>query len=158
MNIQIAMNIFREFLNKTWDLVNPLIIERYYSFTDEDSYSDWIEANWELLIEKKLLNSDEFLVEYGSGADIYGDSGRITELSGKPTHKVVINSLNGNEVYDYLNKKFITLNNNTFVEFVSFRSGYYFRNPDFNFILFYDEQELERVIKSDEVKYNITAI
>jgi len=152
------MKIFMEFLNSTWDLVNPLIVDRFYTCSDEDSYSDWIEANWEMLVEKKLLNLDEYLEPYGSGADIYGASDRITEPENGSTHRVIINSLNGDEVYDFLNEEFITLNNNIFYEFVSFRSGFYFRNPEFNHVLFYDNKGEERVIKVDNVKYSLVTI
>lgn len=69
MDINIAIRIFARFLNCSWDIIKPLLPNRHYSSSDDASMADWVQANWEILVEKKILLPDEYLGFYGDGAD-----------------------------------------------------------------------------------------
>lgn len=79
MEIDKAIRIFSKFLNNCWDIINPLVLGRFYT-SNESSISDWLQANWEILVEKKILQLNEYLEFYGDGADYYGDSCRIANI------------------------------------------------------------------------------
>lgn len=84
MNIGKAMRLFVNYLNATWNIVEPLILNRDYT-SDENSRSDWIQANWELLVERKVLPLNDYLEVYGAGADFNGKSSRITDIEADAT-------------------------------------------------------------------------
>mgnify|MGYP000073187604 FL=1 len=45
-----------------------------------------MQANWELLVERKILPLNEYLEVYGDGADFNGISSRITDINIAATH------------------------------------------------------------------------
>jgi len=54
--------------------------------------ADWLQANWELLVEgplSKRLGASVFLEAYGNGADANGASSRILNPASIATHKVI---------------------------------------------------------------------
>lgn len=73
MQIDKAIKNFADFLNSSWLIVYPLLVERSYT-SNEESINDWLQANWELLVERKVLNINEYLEVYGDGADYHGAS------------------------------------------------------------------------------------
>jgi hypothetical protein len=85
MEINKAVRVFASFLNASWDIVMPLLLERKYT-TDESSISDWLQANWEILVEKKILKQNEYLETYSEGADYNGSSSRMNDIEALPTH------------------------------------------------------------------------
>ena len=68
MEIDKAIRIFSDFLNSSSEIVTPLLIDRHYT-SDESSIGDWLQANWEILVEKKVLKQNEYLEIYSDGAD-----------------------------------------------------------------------------------------
>jgi len=64
-----AIRIFSEFLNSSWTIVNQLLIDRNYT-SNEDSLNDWLQSNWEFLVERKILKLNDNLEVYGDGADL----------------------------------------------------------------------------------------
>src|SRR5690606_2936732 len=103
MDIDKAIRVFSDFLNKSWGVIIPLLSDRSYT-TDESSKSDWLQSNWEILVERKVLQLNEYLEVYGEGADFNGVSSRITNIGSFPTHfvKVLVNNdkdiLNNSEI------------------------------------------------------------
>ena len=70
------IRMFSMFLNNSWNIVIPLLRNRSYT-TDESSINDWIQSNWEILVERKILEINNDLEVYGSGADFNEESSRI---------------------------------------------------------------------------------
>lgn len=68
MEIDKAIRIFSDFLNSSWEIVTPLLIDRNYT-SDESSIGDWLQSNWEILVKKKVLKQNEYLEIYSDGAD-----------------------------------------------------------------------------------------
>jgi len=156
-NLDKAIRIFAEFLNNTWNTVMPLLIERYYT-TDESSVSDWLQANWEILVERKIIKLNFYLEVYGEGADFNGTSSRITDQNALPNFSVKINQSSQDKIFDFLNEKFVYISNSDFIHLVSFKDGFYHKEPIFNFVLLEDEKGIERVVQINDIKFDLFEI
>jgi hypothetical protein len=155
MAIDKAIKIFAQFLNNSWITASQLLIDRSYT-TNEDSINDWLQANWELLVERKVLMINEHLEVYGEGADFNGSSSRITDISALPNFKLKIKSKNGNDVLDVLNNEKVRLNNVTFDKIVGFKNGFYKLVPDFSYVLITDDNlGIERVVALDDIEFEL---
>ncbi|KLT65393.1 hypothetical protein [Pedobacter sp. BMA] len=155
MQIDSAIRLFAIFLNHAWRHVDELLIGRAYT-TNESSRNDWLQANWEFLVERKVLDLNDFLEVYGDGADFYGASSRITDVDSASTVKIVAIPKSGDTVYDVLNDEDVDLSNSVFDRLVGFDNGFYILEPDFNFVLLFDENiRVERVVRLNDVKFDL---
>ncbi|MBV6644933.1 MAG: hypothetical protein KI790_05770 [Cyclobacteriaceae bacterium] len=156
MELDKAIKLFSSFLNVVWPVIQPLLKERDYT-SDEESINDWLQSNWELLVERKVLNSNEYLEAYGDGADFNGASSRITDIDSLPTHRIIVRSLSGNTLVDVLNDEKVQVNINlVFDGLVGFENGFYTNKPNFNYVLLKDEDNgVERVVLLDDVNFEI---
>lgn len=155
MDIDKAIRIFSDFLNKSWGVIIPLLSDRSYT-TDESSKSDWLQSNWEILVERKVLQLNEYLEVYGEGADFNGESSRITDIESFPTHSVKV--LVNNEK-DVLNNSEVESSEYTFERLVGFRDGFYTDIPPFDFVLVQDEDiGIERVFLLEQIKFELQSI
>lgn len=152
MNIDKAIRFFSDFLNKSWETVIPLLSDRLYT-SDESSKNDWIQANWELLVERKVLQLNEYLEIYGDGADFNGISSRITDVESIPTHSITVLV---SDCMDILNNVKINAAEYLFEQLVGFKNGFYINSNPFNFVLVQDKDtNIERVFLLDGVKFQL---
>lgn len=97
---------------------------------------DWLQANWELLVEG-LVGQGIFLEIYGEGADCIGASSRVLYPDRLPTHQIICKPLQGSQIYDVLNDQ--QLDGSTDIIFDRFVSlgddGWYYELPPFDKIL-----------------------
>lgn len=158
MTIDASIKTFAQFLNKSWDVVQGLLKNRDYT-TDNSSISDWIQANWELLVERKVLNINEYLEVYDEGADFYGGSSRITDMNALSTHKIVT-KIKDRVAFDVLNNQNISDEIElTFNRLVGFENNYYTEYPEFSYALLYDTAvSIERVICLDDIYFKIVKL
>lgn len=155
IKINEAIHIFSDFLNSTWHIVKPLLSDRSYT-TAEDAENDWLQANWELLIERKVLSLNSYLEVYGSGGDYNGESSRITDFKALPTYRVDVLVKQGN---DLLNKIQIKNQKFHFDRLVGYKDGFYINDRPFNYVLAYDPETLiERVFPLDDVTFILILI
>lgn len=153
MEIDKAIRIFSNFLNSSWGIVTPLLIERSYT-SDESSIDDWLQSNWEVLVERKVLALDEYLESYGNGADFYGISCRMTDIEALPKFSVKI--ILGNEnVKDLLNNEILINVEFPFDKLVGFKNGFHTNSPPFNYVLIQDDDGIERVLQLESVKFEL---
>jgi hypothetical protein len=157
MNLDIAIRIFANFINDTWNTVMPLIKGRDYT-SDESSISDWLQSNWEILVERKVLKINQFLEVYGEGADFNGASSRITDINALPSFTIQVNQFSKEKVFDLLNDEYVSISNADFIELVSFEDGFYSKTPKFDSVLIEDSTGTERVILIDEIKFVLKEI
>lgn len=155
MNIDCAIRIFAKFLDVNWELVNLL-----FTGSDNEEYSsisidDWIQCNWELLVERKILSKDEYLEIYGEGADFYGEYSRITDVKSVETHSVKVLV---DEAIDILNGEKIKNEIFNFEQLVGFKNKFYVIEPPFLYILAKDDDDFERVFSLEDVKLEIIRI
>lgn len=155
MNIDEAIRLFNKFLNVSWITVNPLLSGRTYT-SNESSINDWIQENWEILVERKVLKLNDYLEIYGDGADFNGSSSRITDVNKLPTHSVKILV---NYAIDILNNIKIRNAEFTFDRLVGFRDAFYINNPLFNYVLVQDYSiDIERVFSIEDIKFILVKI
>jgi hypothetical protein len=155
MNIDKAIRVFADFLNNSWIIVSQLLLDRNYT-SNEDSVNDWLQANWELLVERNVLKVNEYLEVYGEGADYNGASSRIVDPEALPNFKVIVKSKTGSKILDVLNNEQIILENVTFEKIVGFKNGFYILEPEFKYVLITDDTlGLERVIVMEEVEFGL---
>lgn len=151
MKIDIAIRNFASFLNESWSITSKLLQNK----NNENSINDWLQANWELLIEQNVLATNEYLEIYGEGADLHGASSRMTDPSALPTHRIVLKSKHDPDVFDILNNERIYLENLTFDKIVGFKNGFYVYEPEFKYLLVTDSAGSERVISLDDVEFEL---
>jgi hypothetical protein len=154
MVINNEIRAFSDFLNSCWDIVIPLLLGRPYS-SDEGSIGDWLQVNWEILVEKKVLHQDEYLEIYGDGADFYGASSRMTDIEASPTFSIKV-VLNNEGIIDLLNNELISNLEFAFDRLVGFKDGFYINAPPFNYVLIQDDSMgIERVLPLRSVKFEL---
>lgn len=134
---------FRDFVAVNWDFITELDVK-----DETDSVRiDWLQANWEMIVERQLRIPQIILEIYGDGAD-NGKSSRIHYPEEFPTHRVVCIPHKNKTVFDCLNKGEIPVTSapSQFVldRFVSMRSdGWCYEEPPFDKVLcFIDNTEV----------------
>lgn len=153
MSIDKAIRIFAVFMNNSWAEVNQLLIDRDYT-SNESSVNDWLQSNWEFLIERKVLKINNYLEVYGDGADFNGASSRITDPNSLANFRIKTIPKFGNSVFDILNEEEVILPNLVFDRLIGFRDGFYVLEPEFNFALLNDENiGIERVVRLNDVEF-----
>lgn len=155
--IEITSDIlnFSLFLDKTWKMVQL--------FIDEDDinnyYEDWLQANWEILVEAKICKPNEFLQLYCNGADCYGEYSRVTYFDKVPTQKV-IGLLVKKPTYDFYNHEQISeLTNYTFHCFINVENDIGKNTPPFEYVEF-EHDTLDKIVwlNKNDIKYYVIPI
>ncbi len=157
MSIDQAIRIFATFLNCSIEKIKDLINNRNYT-SDENSLNDWIQVNWEILVERKVLNLNEYIEVYGEGADFTGGSSRVSNSDALPNYKVIVNSKNGEFIFDVLNRENFCLRAGAFDKVVGFKNGFYSLEYDFDYVLLNDEQNVQRVFAINDVEFLLESI
>ena len=99
---------------------------------------DWLQANWELIVEGLLSDGSLVLEPYGDGADCNGASSRVLYPDRLPNHRLVCKSSSRGLVYDFLNDQELDTSKDEIIfdRFVSIgEDGWYYEVPPFDKIL-----------------------
>lgn len=99
---------------------------------------DWLQANWELIVEGLLPDASIVLEPYGDGADCNGESSRVLYPDRIPNHRLVCTSLNGHMLYDFLNHKELGISEEEIIfdRFVCIgKDGWYYEALPFDKVL-----------------------
>lgn len=139
---QLIIN-FHSFLIACWPNLSKILDQLDW---DESPYflDNWMQANWELIVEMQTLDAGQLLVPYGYGSS----SGcRYTCRDAKLTHRVTCK------------KKCVPEYQYNFLCFVSKRDGVFKIEPPFNFIDVEDVKTGDRFsLAFDEVDFSIEKI
>jgi len=150
MTVDDAIKRFSEFLNVSFEMASLTFVH------EKHLLNDWLQANWELLVEQTVLKPNEFLDVYGDGGDANGSSSRIIDPEALPNFKISLMTQNG-KVFDVLNGEDADANTLVFENLVGFRNGFYLLEPDFNYILATDNKaQCERVLLIDDIEFVLT--
>jgi hypothetical protein len=132
---------FRDFISNSWEN-----IKLFYENLDEEEkeifLNDWLQANWEILVERSICETNEFLEVYGYGADCNGQSSRVIYPEILPTHKITCKVKNNELVKDFMTDKLIQIENVDFMGFVNFKNKYFEIAPPFDFILLSSDKDI----------------
>ena len=116
---------------------------------------DWMQANWEMIVEGTLPPGKMFLEVYGEGADCNGRSPRVYEPEALATHAVMCVAPTGaGIVKDLLNQEHFALGAEglPLEEFVTLDEGWFARKPPFDCVLL-DDGGRERVVSAKAVRF-----
>ncbi len=119
---------FRDFLVHSWNDLDLLMAN--HDWDDDGSFiSQWLQVNWEFLVERELLEKKGFLKSY-SNLDF-----RITHRDALPTHEIICSSKENKQLVDdktqYIIPATTTL---VFGGFVKKIQGGYGCYPPFDFV------------------------
>ena len=101
----------------------------------EEYFNDWLQANWELIVEKAICKPGEYLQPYGEGADCNGASSRICFPKAKPTHFLRCANRLG-EVRDLLSGRIVDVSKLDFHSFQNCAENTYSLKLPLNAVLF----------------------
>lgn len=139
---QLIIN-FRNFLIHCWPTIQNVM--DHIAWDDSPYYlDDWMQANWELLVEKPATKSGEFLATYGYLKD---SECRYTNKGVSITHKITCQQLTSSEAkYD-------------FIKFISKKNEAYWISPPFELVLVENIETKKRTyIPHSDLEYFIERI
>ncbi len=146
---------FRKFLTVSWES----FLKHMDSATEEtreDLINDWLQMNWEVLVERIICSPSEYIEEYWNGAEINGISGRVTHPDASATHRIICKSKEGLLVKDQFSGELINPSFFTFEKFVSKGNNKYLDTIPFDHVLLAKDNELYLVELSD-INFDIIA-
>ncbi|MBS4042942.1 MAG: hypothetical protein KGZ59_03925 [Chitinophagaceae bacterium] len=153
MNIDTVVKNFRLFILSSWDsflLFNePESTRRFEENTD-----NWLQANWEVLVEAKLTGVNEFLEAYGNGADCNSSSSRICYADKLPTHRI---KCANTTIRDIIKNKKIVIENMYFDRFISIENKYPIVVPPFDYVLLTSDDDTA-IVSVNEVIFELEKI
>jgi hypothetical protein len=144
------MTNYVSFLNNSLPFYRRCTFEAKQS---EDILYDWLQANWEMVIESALFyGSNRFLPIYGQGADLAAGSSRVSNPKAIATDKIYCTSRE--LVFDYISKTNIDVEQLEFEEFVSWDGDgdWYSINNTLDHILLSDDDD-EYVVLIKKVRF-----
>ena len=101
----------------------------------EEAFYDWAQANWELLVERALCATGEFLEIYASGSDYEAQLySRVFFHTASPTHEIGCESLKGT-VVDLLSGREFNPNACQFDRLVARKDSWFEDEPPFDHVL-----------------------
>lgn len=144
---------FRDFLE--------LNLPRISKYLGDELAQDWVQANWELIVESKLCKSgSEFLEVYGEGADCNGDSSRVWMPNATATHRVnialcesTVDEFTGMDSSGMLGVE----RNLVFDRFVSWDGKVYAEAPPLDFLIA-SSSDKDYLLRADQIDFEVSAI
>jgi len=144
---------FQIFLKNSWSAVENAFKGNGDSLEFQESANDWLQANWEILVEYIIFkNTNSFLEVYGDGADCNSDSSRVFLPHALPTHRIICRPIIGNTAKDLLNNSLIRPEEFQFDGFVFWNNGQYGMGPPFDHVLLTGFEE-KIVVPANQIKF-----
>jgi hypothetical protein len=124
---------YQNFLTASWEIAFP---DSELTDFKDDLKDDWLEANWELIVESHFNMGNERvnLSRYGAGAA--GKFDRVFIENAQETHEVKCFSNKNNVLFDVVDGVNIAVpaEGFTFRRFVTIKNGWYFQETPFDMI------------------------
>lgn len=141
INITEEILYFTDFLDRNWNhFIEKLQTFKYRDeWQREDLLNDWLQFNWEILLESSVCKDSEFLTGYGLGSECNLDSDRVRYPNKKATHTIKCTGKLGDTVFDSLAKRSISIVNLEFFKFTSLNKSSYSDVPPFDSVLMQDD-------------------
>ncbi len=140
IDVKRTLGFFRNLLVASWPTV--LAFEEQYHEPDFNDFRiDWLQGNWEFMVERNLFPGADFLQIYGEGADCNGASSRVLYPDKIATHHIVCHpKKDGIILTGDLNSTGLASNSTSMV-FESFvtltKEGWFEEAPDFDCVIAY---------------------
>jgi len=95
LDITYQVNLFRQFLNKSWATFDQLMEE--HDWENDGGFSDdWVQANWEFLVERELTENKKLI----SSLYMYNSRKRMTAVGSKYDYLVLVKPREKNKLLD----------------------------------------------------------
>lgn len=154
--IKTLLQNYSQFLSVNWKQIDALEqLDSTGSFK-----MDWMQANWELLVEGHLKCRETNLEVYGEGADCNPKSSRVLYPERLPTHKITCFPLKGRQIKDLLNKEDCNLEIGEIIfdRFVTFKDdGWFYETPNFQHVLA-EQNGKQVVLDFSELEFELKKI
>lgn len=151
VSVTLLVKGFSDFLKSSWVFVQ----ESFQGEDGQDAKDDWLQANWELLVERGL-GVRVFLEPYGNGADCYGKSARVTFNTELPTHSIICKSKSDRPLLDLLTKKELKEETLVFERLVTMTDdGWYADITPFDKVLCLADDD-EVIFNFDELEFSLS--
>ena len=118
---------FRRLIISSWQAFAS-ICDTLPKSNAKDIVDDWLQANWEILVEQSICQPNDFLEVYGDGADCNGASSRILFPDKSATCKIVCIA-EKKSIFDFLSGKMLDIQEMNFDQFVTWENNYYHVRP-----------------------------
>jgi hypothetical protein len=152
LNIDRAIRDFAKFIDISWAHVVTLIPQD--SLISQTQFiDDWLQANWEMLVENRILEPNDYLEVYGFGADFQGSSSRVSSIKALPNCSVTIWRPEEPKNLDLLTDRLVHIENLEFRELTSFKDGYHAKEPPFDCALFEDIHQNEFLFSLSNISF-----
>ena len=150
----VLLNYVR-FLNSTLEDFQKLNAVVKNSSYLEEIKNDYLQANWELLVESIICEpGEEFLPTYGEGADCNENSSRVSFPKKMPTHRIKIISKRFGKVLDRIIGEEIEIQEYLFDSFVSYSNkGYDVKFPMNGILVEHKIKNIYAVIDINDVVF-----
>jgi hypothetical protein len=149
--------LFTRFLEASWDRVCD--VGQVVNNAEAPNFtSDWLQANWEMLVEVAIGNVP--LAIYGEGADVHPDSSRVFSPPGweLPTHVVVCLPKRGTSIHDSNGRlREFPPEGLAIDELGTVNEGYFDRGPPFDHVMLAEETE-RAAFRVDDVSFFVRPI
>ena len=151
VNVDKLVRAFARFLADSWEAVSAVRPDD----PDDSFLGDWLQANWEMLVESFLWIDGKALVIYSNGADI-GNSSRVSRPELLPTHRVVCRIVSA-DVIELLSGQRFESRGTTFriAKLVAMRDGWYYEEPPFDCVLAVHDEEENLVFRIRDVEFSL---
>ena len=132
---------FRDFLVLAWEAFQDCL-QTADDYLQEELTHDWLQVNWEILVEQMLCAPNEYLEAYRDGAEVYGLSERVIYPNAITTHQIRCKAQTGHLVEDQFTGTWIDPRPLTFERFATKGQGQYLEQAPFDHVLLRDGNEL----------------
>ncbi len=146
---------FVKFLNSSLSIVQEnFILSGYTDLELRQKIDDFIQVNWEILVEQVICGKGQFLEYYDSGADVYPESCRVILPNADSSKKIMVKPL---VTKDEFQKDVNQLEYLDFIKFVSIQDLSFFSDdPPFTHVMCEDQFENQYFIDMKDLDFILT--
>ncbi|MGH1335927.1 MAG: hypothetical protein ACRBFS_07345 [Aureispira sp.] len=150
---------FRDFLKVAWPAFLKQL-EQIPVSKQEDCIDDWLQVNWELLVETAICEPLQYLWPYGSGGNANGISDRILFSEGVITHAVVCYPKVGEHFFNAFDNQLVRADLCIWEKFASLSTNkqHYIDGPPFDYVLLSREYNELIIVAVKDVVFKLETV
>lgn len=157
-SVQEIMLGFRDFLVIAWPAFQQQL-QFIPAINQEYVIDDWLQMNWEALVERAVCQYCQMLQAYGNGGDANGMSDRIVFPNARATHIITCAPKKGAYFINAFDDKPVLAEDFEWYKLVSLpeHKQHYLDAPPFDYVLLENGNDLA-VVSLEEVEFSLKAI
>ena len=158
MDTNQAILAFRDFLNAGFTFQEKMNSKKNPDapMKQVDFFHDWAEANWELLVERMICTTGQFLRVYGYGSDYEEQShSRVFFQKELVTHEIYCRPKTGDKVSEWGVNRAIKIDDRSFFGFAAGLGNYFEEKPPFNLVQLGGREKDFTLVKVEDVIFEM---